>query len=266
MTKKTVFIAIACFGLLFGGCAVNPITGEEELMIFPREQDIAIGQKYAPELERQLGGRIENESIQNYVDAVGQRVAKVSHWKELEYHFTVVNDESVNAVTLPGGYIFITKGMLKKLDSEAQLAAILGHEVSHVVTRDTINAMSNQIGIDILLSAAVSDGASGAAQNTIGLGRRILSLSYSREDERTADMGGIQYTYKAGYNPYGMVETMKILEEQSEARPIEFLSSHPNPGNRAEYITARIKSTYFNLTGLETGEQDYRRIVLGQLR
>lgn len=247
------------------GCATNPITGKQELMFFPEEQDIAIGRRYAPEIEKQMGGRINNQQLQNYVDYVGQKIGRVSHKPYLEYHFVALEDESVNAFALPGGYLFITRGMLEKLTTEAHLAAILAHEIVHVVARDTSNVMSNQIGIELLLSAVTSKKTSRGLLTATDITRQILGLQYSREDEQVADMGGLDYMVRAGYNPYAMVETMQMLQNQKEVRPIEFLSTHPSPKNRIAFLRQKIQTNYYDTVGLKVGKEDYRRDVLEQL-
>jgi len=265
MYKKLGFLILSLFFRFCTGCAVNPITGKGELMFFPEQQDIVIGRKYAPEVEKLMGGKITDEALQNYIDSVGQKVARVSHKPDLEYHFVALNDKSINAFALPGGYLFITRGMLEKLQTEAQLAAILAHETVHVVARDTSAAMSSQIGLDILLSAVISDNTPRSILTATKLTRQILSLGYSREDERWADLAGLDYMVRAGYNPYGMVETMQMLRNQQEIRPIEFLSTHPSPQNRMEYLTQRIQTKYFSLAGLKVGKEGYYRAVLKQL-
>lgn len=234
-------------------------------MLFPAGQDIAIGEKYAPEVEKQLDGRIDSENLQNYIDYVGQKLARVSHNPDFDYHFVAVQHKSINAVALPGGYIFITKGMLEKLTTEAQLAAILGHEIVHVVARDSSNVMSNEIGISILLSAVTSEKMPEGALVAADLARQILGLRYSRKDEREADLGGLDYMVRAGYNPYGMVEIMRMLQNQQKDGPIEFFSTHPSPQNRMEYITQKIQTKYYGLGGLKIGKEDYRRYILEQL-
>jgi predicted Zn-dependent protease len=265
---QNITLPAVMFGLcLFFGCAANPITGEDELMFFPDQQDIAIGKQYAPEVEKELKGKIEDLAVQNYIDSVGQKVAKVSHRPDFVYHFVAVKDKSINAISLPGGYIFITKGLLLKLTSEAQLASVLAHEVVHVVARDTSNMMSNQIGMNILLTAAMSQTSSRGAQTVADLTRQILSFRYSREDEKTADLGGLDYMVRAGYNPYGMVETMQMLENEQTIRMVEFLSTHPSPENRVSYLSARIQTRYFNsIAGTKVGKEDYERLVLSRLR
>ncbi len=262
---KNIIIPILCLSFLLGGCVTNPITGEEELMLFPEQQDIEIGQKYAPEVEKQLGGRIENQQLQNYINSVGQKIANISHKPYFDYHYVAVKDKSLNAVALPGGYIFITNGMLKNLQSEAQLAGILAHETIHVVARDSTNAMSNQIGIEILFSVAARGSSSRGVLTAADLARQIISLKYSRSDERQADIGGLDYMLKAGYDPYGMAQTMEILQQEQKTRPIEFLSSHPSPENRIEYINDRIGAYYRNLGGLRVGKDDYQKFVLKNL-
>ena len=265
MSKKLGLLILGLFFCLCTGCAINPITGEEQLMLISEQQDIVIGHKYAPEVEKQLGGRIANEALQIYINSVGQRVARVSHKPGLEYHFVALKDESTNAFALPGGYVFIAKGMLEKLTTEAQLASILAHEIVHIVARHASAAMSREIGIGILLSAATSEKTPQSVLTAANLTRQILGLRYSRKDEQEADMAGLDYLVWAGYNPYGMVETMQTLQNQSDTRPIEFLSTHLSPQNRTVYLTESIRTKYYSLAGLKIGKEDYRRAVLEQL-
>ncbi len=265
MSDKVGLLISGFIFCLCAGCAVNPVTGEEQLMLISEQQDVEIGQKYAPEVEGQMGGRIANESLQNYVDSVGQRIARVSHKPYFEYRFVALEDESVNAFALPGGYIFITRGMLEKLTTEAQLAGILAHEITHVVARHASANMSREIGISILLSAVTSDKTPEGVLTAADLTHQILGLQYSRKDEQEADLGGLDYMVWAGYNPYGMVETMQMLEQENAVRPIEFLSTHPAPQNRIAYLTQKIQTNYYNLAELRIGKEDYRVSVLEQL-
>ncbi len=265
MSKRLTLLILVLPFCFFVGCATNPITGRQELMLFSPQQDIEIGRKYAPEVEKQMGGRITDQTLQNYIDGVGQRIAAVSHNPDFEYRFVVLNHESINAFALPGGYVFVTRGMLEKLESEAQLAAILAHEVAHIVARDTMNVMSNQIGIDILLSAATSENTPAGVTTAANLTNQIIGLRYSREDEQTADLAGLDYMSWTGYNPYAMVETIQMLQSLHESRPIEFFSTHPSPENRLGYLTQKIQTQYPNVTTLKVGRQDYQTYVLQNL-
>ncbi len=235
-------------------------------MLFPEQKDVAIGKKYAPEVEKQMGGRITNESLQSYIDNVGQRVARVSHKPDLEYHFVAVEHESTNAIALPGGYIFITKGLLQKLTNEAQLGGILSHEVAHIVARDSSVAMSREIGMGILLAAVASQDTTRGALSAVNMARQILGLQYSRTDEQQADLAGLDYMVQAGYDPYGMIETMQMLQDEQKIKQIEFFSTHPSPQNRIIYLKMEIQEKYSNLAHLKIGKEDYYQAVLTNLK
>ena len=266
MSEKLRFLTTSLILALCAGCAVNPITGQEEFMLLGEQQDVTIGKKYAPELEKQMGGRIADEALQNYINTVGQKVAKVSHRRTWEYHFVALDDDMVNAFALPGGYIFITKGMLKELTTESQLASVLAHETAHVVARDTAVLMSREIGIDILMAAAVSDRTSSTVRTATDLTRQIIGLRFSRTDEKDADLAGMDYMVRAGYDPNGMVETMQMLQNQQKTRTIEFFSTHPSPEGRVAYLKARINSRYQRRQGLITGKEGFNSAVLNQLK
>lgn len=265
MSKKLILLILGLVGCLCIGCAVNPITGEQQFMLYSEQNDIDIGRKVAPEIEKQLGGRIADEGLQNYIDSVGQRIARVSHKPHWEYHFVAVEHKTVNALALPGGYIFVTKGILKELQTEAQLAALLSHELVHSVARHSSAAMSRATAINLLLQAVLSKTTSQGALIAADVARLILDLQYSREHEREADLAGLDYMVAAGYNPNGAVELQQTLQEQSKIRPIEFLSTHPSPENRLIYLKARVQTRYASTQALRTGKEDYHSNVLQRL-
>jgi predicted Zn-dependent protease len=267
VAKRCVWLITGLTAAFLTGCAVNPLTGQEELMFFSEDKDVQLGDKYAPQIEKALGGRFPDENLQEYVNTVGQRIARFCHRPDIAYHFTAVDEKQVNAFAVPGGHIFITKGLLEKLDSEAQLAAILGHEIGHVVARDTMAALSRQIGMTALLGAAAGVGGSGSGDLIAGTAfiTGVLSLQYSRDDERAADMVGMAYLVQAGYDPRGAVETMRILGELQTVRPVEFFSTHPNPQNRVAYLEERIERRYGMIGELKMGRDDYEQNVLAVL-
>ncbi|MBN1795733.1 MAG: M48 family metalloprotease [Sedimentisphaerales bacterium] len=264
MKVKSIFLSSMLYLVLVTGCATNPISGKSQLMLLGEDQDIELGKQYSPEIEKQLGGRIQNTSLQNYLDMVGQRMARVSHKPYFEYTYVALEDDMINAFALPGGPVFITKGMLKKLENEAQLASIFAHETTHVVARHSAAQMSREIGISFALSVASSK-ASGSAMQVADIASQMIGLSYSRTQEREADIGGLEYMTKAGYDPYEMVKTMQMLEEESQERPLEFFSTHPNPENRIEYIEEEIRMKGYSKPGLKVGADDYKRSVLDEL-
>ena len=267
MSGKIRLLILGLTSCLLIGCAVNPITGQEELMLLSESQDIEMGRKYAPEIEKHLGGKIDDESLQNYIDSVGQRIARISHRPNWEYHFTAVEHKMVNAIALPGGHIFVTKGMLKKLTTEAQLAALLAHEIVHITARHSSAAISRQMGLSFLLLGATAAGAKipQDAGRAAALALQLIGLKYSRVQERMADVAGMDYMVVAGYNPYGAVELHQMLQKQDKLRPAEFLSSHPSPKNRIISLNARIQTRYSSPEGLRIGKNAYRSAVLERL-
>ncbi len=266
MKNKVIFSGLIALMLNMAGCITNPISGESEFNFFSEEQDIELGKNYSPEMEKQMGGRIQNLVIQNYLNSVGQQIARVSHQPPyFSYQFVALEDDMINAFALPGGYIFITKGMLLKLQNEAQLAAILAHETIHVVARHSSTAISREIGIEVALSVALS-GSSGSATQVAGITRQIIGLSYSRDHERQADLGGLDYMVKAGFDPWQMVRFMEILEAEQKTKQIEFFSTHPSPENRVGYISEAIYARGYSSVGMKIGEADYRRFVLDELK
>lgn len=153
--------------------------------------------------------------------------------------------------------------MLKELNTEAQLAAICAHEAIHVTARHAAARISQQTVVETLFTLAESEKTAGAVQ--VGkIVNNLAQLKFSREDEKEADHYGLDYLVKAGYTPYGMVETMEILQRQSGSRPIEFLSTHPNPENRIELIQETIHSKGYKASG-RIGAEDYQKNALNNL-
>lgn len=259
-------IALTAFGSL--GCAINPITGRDELMLYSEEDDLDLGRQVAPRLEEALDGRIEDDALQLYVDRVGQRIALVCHHPEWEYHYIAVDHNMVNAMALPGGYIYITRGLLERLQSEAQLAAVLAHETVHVVGRHTASQLSKQTAMSLATIAVLAAGGAtpGGAQSMAVLTSQILSLNYSREDETESDTAGLDYLVKAGYDPNAMVQVQEILlEEHTLRRELEMFSTHPHPSTRLHDLKRRIQNRYPHITPTRT-QDPYQQIVLDYLK
>jgi len=266
MPNRVIMLALAGALALSAGCAVNPVTGDEELMFFSPENDAKLGRQYAAPIEKELDGRIPDENLQRYINEVGQKIARVCHRPDLSYHFTAVETKMTNALALPGGYIFITRGLLKEMKTEGQLAAVLAHEVGHVVARDTMAALSRQLSMTAIVAAAHVGGAPGRVTRAVDLTSAMLSLQYSREDEKEADLTGLSYMTQAGYDPNGIVQMMQILGELQTVRPIEFFSTHPNPESRIAYLKEKIATRYTGLDTLKTGQQEYEEAVLSKLK
>jgi len=220
---------------LFAGCAVNPVTGNREFIIMSPADDLQIGaQNYQPMLQAQGGAYDVDPALIEYVRGVGMKVAAVSD-VELPYEFTVLNSSVPNAWALPGGKIAINRGLLTEIRSEAELAAVLGHEVVHAAARHSAQQMSRgQLLQGLVLATSVVAGDSGYGNLAVGgagVAAQLLSTSYGRDAEREADKYGMRYMQRAGYDPQGAVSLQETFVRLSEGREQDWLSglfaSHP---------------------------------------
>ncbi len=235
-------LSLVVLGVLAAGCAVNPVTGRRELSLVSPEQELQIGSEGYKAVVAEYG-LYDDPALQDYVHEIGLKVARASHQPSLAWHFAVLDDPTVNAFAMPGGYIYVTRGILAHLNSEAQLAGVLGHEIGHVTHRHSAERITQQqiyglgLGVASVFSGTVRRYGDLAQQ---GLG--LLFLKYSRDDERQADELGVAYAAGGGYDPREIPATyamLKRLGEQAGQRLPGFLSTHPDPGNR-EVTTAEL--------------------------
>ena len=262
---KTLWLLLIAAGLGFicAGCQTNPVTGEEQLILVSPEQEKAMGRDAAAQVEKELGQSVKDQQLQNYINSVGQQIARISHTPDEGFSYKAIDHQSVNAFALPGGYIYITTGLLKELNSEAQLASVLAHETAHVTARHIAQQITRNIIIDVGFGVAGSQ-ATSSAMRVANIVRQLEGMSFTREQEKQADEVGLDYLVKAGFTPYGMIETMEILQRQSEFRTIEFFSTHPSPENRIGYLQERIYNRGYRGEG-KTGQQEYATNVLNRL-
>lgn len=239
--------------LLFAvvGCAVNPVTGKQELMFISSAQEVELGKNSDPDIRWQFGGVYKDAQLEAYVNDVGQRTAAVSHRTNIPYHFTIVDSSVANAFALPGGYIYITRGLLVKLGNEAQLASVLGHEIGHVTARHGAKRLTQVLGFNlglVLVDQIVSGKESyrkwrGLIMTSSSILFATVSLGYGRKDEFQADELGASYAYKVGYDPEGMIQLLEVLKSMYSREPssIEvFFSSHPRSSDRIAAVGKQI--------------------------
>ena len=263
MGLRFVLVGLALTMVMLAvGCSTNPVTGKREISIYSEVDEVALGANAAPGVEKELGGVLPNPALQAYVNTVGQRVARVSHRPELKYHYAVLNSEVPNAFALPGGYIYITRGLLAELRDESELAAVLGHETGHVTAKHGVNQLQRQVGMQVLLDAVGSATESPKVEAVAKVAANLTSLRYSRENETQSDELGIEYAYKAGYNPSGMVGLLTVLSSLHETEPAkwtEYFQTHPLTDNRIEHAGQYIKGHYPDAkknAGMRTGKED----------
>jgi predicted Zn-dependent protease len=237
-------------GLIMGGIAlfsyysrmqVNPITGKSQAVTMIPQQEIAIGLQSASQMASEFGGLYKDQQVQNGVKMVGMKLVNNSDAAKSVYQFNfhvLADDQTINAFALPGGQIFITVGLMRKLTSEDQLAGVLGHEIGHVIGRHSAQQMAKDELTNGLLGAAVAATSDAYSANNSGVIAqyvgKMITMKYGRDDELESDKFGVKYMLQAGYNPEKMIDVMEILKEASGGadRPSEFQSSHPDPDNR----------------------------------
>ncbi|MFQ5526311.1 MAG: M48 family metalloprotease [Thermoanaerobaculia bacterium] len=243
------------------GCAVNPATGERQLMLISEEQEIAMGKEAHGQILASMGV-YQDDQTQAYVAAIGQQLAALSERPNLPWTFTVIDDPIVNAFALPGGYIYVTRGIMTHLSSEAELVSVLGHEIGHVTGRHGANRMSKaqlaSIGLGVGMIASPKFARFGdLAQQGVGL----LFLKYSRDDERQADDLGVRYTVNGGWDVREMPAVFGVLKNVSQlsgaGRLPNWLSTHPDPDNRARRINEQIGQLGRDFTNAKRNRPTY---------
>ena len=210
--KPATLILLAA-SLFLGACATNPVTGDSDFALVSEGEEIEQGRSYHPEIIRTYGV-YDDPQLQEYVNRIGQMLARESHRSYLEFHFTVLDSAEINAFALPGGYIYVTRGIMAYLDSEAELAGVLGHEIGHVTARHSVRQQSGQLASSLLgalISATTGQSALGNLSQQLSTG---IIRGYGREHELEADELGAQYLHKAGYDPDNMLEVIGVLKDQ----------------------------------------------------
>lgn len=247
-----VLAAFCILALVVYGCAVNPVTGRSELQIvtFSEEEEVALGGKaYVPAVQQQ-GGFYRDRELEEYVQEVGMRVARVSHRPNLNYRYRVLNSSVPNAFALPGGYIVINRGLLVGLSNEAEMAAVLAHETGHVTAKHSLAGYQRAMAANVLVAGVVlAGGGRTGVQEVSGITASLIENGYSRDQEREADWLGIDYMVKAGYNPEGAVQLQEYFYRQLEGgkNPMwaeGLFRTHPFSKERLENARARIAERY----------------------
>ena len=272
--EKTVPMACVLRGVILTalaavmtGCAVNPVTGKNEIAFVSEAQETAIGQKnYGPYRQAQGGDYVVEPELTRYVQSVGQRIVKVSD-RQLPYEFSVINDSSPNAWALPGGKISINRGLLVELDNEAELAAVLAHEVVHAAARHSAQSMERGVFLQgALVATGVALGDSSYRDLGVmgaNLGAQLTNQKYGRDDESEADLYGIRYMVKAGYDPAAAVKLQETFVRLAEGRESNWLAGlfASHPPSRARVAANRAQVRALGNPGGEIGEARYQKAI-----
>lgn len=248
--------------LLAAGCATNPATGGRMLSLVSEGQEIQMGQEAKAQIPAQFG-LYDDASLQSYVDSVGQALAAVSERPELPWSFGIVDDPVINAFALPGGPIYLARGIMAHFNSEAEMASVLGHEIGHITARHIVEMISRQQLAQIgLVAGMIAVPEIRPFGDVLAGGLGVMFLKFSRDNESQSDLLGHRYMTRVGYDPQGAVGMFEILERQREAsgRAMpEWQASHPDPGNRVEEARQRAAAAG-NPGGIVRAEEYLRRI------
>ena len=262
MRQQLITIFLLGLSLLqLGGCAVNPVTGQSDFVLMSEDEEISIGRKYHAQILKEYG-RYDDPELQSYVQRVGEALGTKSHRSNLLYRFTVLDSQEVNAFALPGGYIYITRGLMSYLNSEAELAAVLGHEIGHVTARHAVRQQSAAAATGILASViAATAGVDGAGDLLNTLGTAIVR-GYGREHELESDRLGAEYLARTGYDPNAMLDVIRVLKDQEsfekqlaeeeDREPRVYhgvFSTHPDNDTRLQEVVGRAKRLKQNGAG-----------------
>lgn len=244
--RLLIGLALAVFSLIsyFSSQEFNPVTGEKQYLSLTVQQEIALGAQSAPQLIQEFGGLYNDSRAQQLIDEIGfdlvnNSIAADYPWR---FEFSVLNDpQTVNAFALPGGPVFITIALLSRFETADQVAAVLAHEIVHVLARHSAQRIAqSNLANGLIGAVSVASGDASAAQ-TAAMIAQIINMSYGRDDEIQSDTLGVCLMIQAGYDPEAMIDVMRILEAASGgARQPEFFSTHPNPENRIARIREAI--------------------------
>ncbi|MBD0287349.1 MAG: M48 family metalloprotease [Flavisolibacter sp.] len=269
MKKYTIISFLVTTVFLFNSCARNPVTGKRQVVLMSEEQELAMGKEADPQIVAQFG-LYPDTALQSFITQKGKQMAAISHRPNINYEFKVVDSDILNAFAIPGGYVYFTRGIMAHFNNEAEFVGVLGHEIGHITARHSVaqqrNAILGQLGIiaGIVINPNLAQFADVASQ---GLG--LLFLKFGRDAERESDRLGVEYSSKIGYDAQQMADFFHTLERkgaETGANEIpNFLSTHPNPGERnvtVSKLAAEWKQK-LNLTNPQVGRNSYLRRIEG---
>lgn len=265
-----VLLTVMVVGVITA-CTVNPATGNRQLSLVSESQEIALGRQNDQQIVETMG-LVDDPELQEYVDRLGKTLAAQSERPDLPWTFRVVDDPVVNAFALPGGFIYVTRGILSHFNSEAELMGVLGHEIGHVTARHSVERISKAqlaqvgLGVGMILEPELAREYGGLAQTGLGL----LFLKFGRDDERQADDLGLRYVQRSNYDPREMVDVFEMLgrvsaAQQGGGRLPNWLSTHPAPENRVERISSQIEPGLAGLSDPIVARERYLRQIDGMV-
>jgi predicted Zn-dependent protease len=240
LMKITYAATVAMFILV--ACARNPVTGKKQVVLMSEQQEIALGVQSDPEIVASFG-IYPDSAIQRFINEKGKQMAAISHRPNLNWQFRVLDADVINAFAVPGGFVYFTRGILANMNNEAQFAGVLGHEIGHVTARHSVSQQTKQVFGQLgVIAAVIAKPELAQFAETASQGLQLLYLKNSRDHESQSDELGVEYSSKVGYDAREMAKFFQTLDREmtyksGNQRLPEFLSTHPDPGNRYTNVT-----------------------------
>ncbi|WP_345780598.1 M48 family metalloprotease [Sulfurihydrogenibium sp.] len=264
MVKKIIFIVVLSISFLISCTTIqDPLTGKPTLTLLSTQQEIEIGQKVVPQAINENDGLYPDKEVQDYIKNLGYKIASQSP-RQVNYQFYLVNSKDVNAFALPGGPVFVNRGLVLILDNESELAGVIAHEVGHITARHHAKFLEKTYGMNILLNIlAIATSNSQYQQIIMQLAQvsaGLLQLKYSRDQENEADALGVRFTYEAGYDPRGLISTFEKFKSMEKVQAPKWLLTHPLPEDRIKNVSHLIQTKYPDKLLLKKDSEEFHLI------
>lgn len=265
MKKRLSKIFIIFLIFLLSGCIqeIDPLSGKKTYTLLSTQQEISIGHQVIPSAINENDGLYPDREVQNYIRELGAKISSVTP-RKVDYQFYVVNSSQVNAFALPGGPVFITRGIILKMDKESELVGVLAHELGHINARHHAKFLEKTYGMNILLSilgiAIQESKYAGAVMSLAQVSAGILQLKYSRDQENEADTLGVRFSYQSGYDPRGLISMFEKFKAMERGSSVEWLSTHPLPETRIKNVQQMIATQYPDSYRLRQDSDRFQRI------
>ncbi|HPI68718.1 MAG TPA: M48 family metalloprotease [Bacteroidales bacterium] len=267
-TKSVLIIAIL---FAFVSCAVNPVTGKKQLMLMSESQEVQLGMSYDPQVVATFG-EYKNDQLLTFLQTNLNAMGLISHRPNLKYHIKILDSPVVNAFAVPGGYIYLTRGILAQLNNEAELMGVIGHEMGHITARHSASQQSKQqLGQLLLIGGMIASEKFAQYAEMAMQGMQLLFLKFSRDNEREADALGVEYSSKINYDAGKMADFFQVLEKMNMEENVggvpTFLSTHPDPGDRYNSVKQSAAAWQTELSDINSlwkvNADNYLRLIDG---
>ncbi len=221
-------------------CSINPVTGKKQIMFMSEAQEIQMGTQYDPQVIATFG-EYQNKELSALIQERGKEMGLISHRPNLEYHFKILDSPVINAFAVPGGYIYLTRGIMAQFNNEAEMLGVLAHEMGHITARHSASQQTKQtLGQLLFVGGMIASEEFRKYGEYAMQGMQLLFLSFSRENEREADQLGVEYASKIGYDANKMADFYQVLVKMhlanKQAGVPTFMSTHPDPGDRYDAV------------------------------